>query len=195
MQIKKWRRASLIACLIFLTLISTKAKTVTAQAYKIVQINYVKPGKIAVWNNYQANRHPTGQYLTHGSRWRVISQKRDRQGQLWYDLGKNQWIMARYTCRPYLQSRQPKIVSQAPRYQNRLPYREQAAKNWIAYRESRFQYNARNGQYIGRYQLAAAYLHGDFSPANQERTADRYVYRRYGSWVNAKRAWLSRGWY
>lgn len=28
------------------------------------------------------------------------------------------------------------------------------------------------------------------SPKNQERTADRYVYGRYGSWVNAKRFWL-----
>lgn len=33
------------------------------------------------------------------------------------------------------------------------------------------------------------------SPANQERTANRYVKGRYGSWVNAKRFWLAHNWY
>lgn len=72
---------------------------------------------------------------------------------------------------------------------------ELAAKNWIAARESGGSYTARNGRYIGRYQLDAAYLGGDYSPANQERVADRYVKNRYGSWQTAKAYWLSRGWY
>ena len=70
-----------------------------------------------------------------------------------------------------------------------------AAKAWIAQHESSNNYNARNGQYIGKYQLSASYLNGDYSPANQERVADQYVAQRYGSWVNAQRFWESHGWY
>lgn len=72
---------------------------------------------------------------------------------------------------------------------------EADAKAWIAARESGNNYGARNGQYIGKYQLSAAYLNGDYSPANQERVADQYVAGRYGSWTNAKQHWLSNGWY
>ncbi|PHY95906.1 peptidoglycan-binding protein LysM [Ligilactobacillus salivarius] len=72
---------------------------------------------------------------------------------------------------------------------------EQAAKEWIAARESGGNYGARNGQYIGRYQLSASYLGGDYSPANQERVADQYVASRYGSWSAAQSHWLSNGWY
>lgn len=70
-----------------------------------------------------------------------------------------------------------------------------SAKDIIAQRESGGSYNARNGQYIGKYQLSAAYLNGDYSPANQERVADRYVAQRYGSWDNALAFWNNNGWY
>lgn len=72
---------------------------------------------------------------------------------------------------------------------------EADAKAWIAAHESGNNYGARNGQYIGKYQLSAAYLNGDYSPVNQERVADQYVAGRYGSWTNAKQHWLSNGWY
>ncbi len=72
---------------------------------------------------------------------------------------------------------------------------EAAAKAWIAARESGNNYGARNGQYIGKYQLSASYLNGDYSAANQERVADNYVASRYGSWTNAQKFWMSNGWY
>lgn len=72
---------------------------------------------------------------------------------------------------------------------------EQAAKEWIAARESGGSYTAQNGRYYGRYQLDTSYLGGDFSPANQDRVADQYVASRYGSWSAAKSYWLSNGWY
>lgn len=72
---------------------------------------------------------------------------------------------------------------------------EQAAKEWIAARESGGSYTAQNGRYYGRYQLDASYLGGDFSPTNQDRVADQYVASRYGSWSAAKSYWLSNGWY
>ena len=69
------------------------------------------------------------------------------------------------------------------------------AKEWIAGKESSGSYDARNGRYIGRYQLDSSYLNGDYSPANQERVADAYVASRYGSWESARSFWLANGWY
>lgn len=70
-----------------------------------------------------------------------------------------------------------------------------SAKATIASRESGGSYTARNGQYVGKYQLSASYLNGDYSPANQERVANNYVNSRYGSWSNALAHWDANGWY
>ena len=72
---------------------------------------------------------------------------------------------------------------------------EASARAWIVQRESGDDYNARNGKYIGKYQLDKSYLNGDYSPANQEKTAERYVKQRYGSWVNAQKHWQTHNWY
>lgn len=72
---------------------------------------------------------------------------------------------------------------------------EASARAWIVQRESGGDYNARNGKYIGKYQLDKSYLNGDYSPANQEKTAERYVKQRYGSWVNAQKNWQTHNWY
>lgn len=70
-----------------------------------------------------------------------------------------------------------------------------SAKEWIAQKESSGSYGATNGKYIGRYQLDASYLNGDYSEANQERVADSYVAGRYGSWEAAQSFWMANGWY
>ncbi|MBX8936286.1 LysM peptidoglycan-binding domain-containing protein [Enterococcus gilvus] len=75
------------------------------------------------------------------------------------------------------------------------PASTNSAKEWIAQRESSGSYTATNGQYIGRYQLSASYLNGDYSAANQERVADQYVTSRYGSWEGAQAFWQANGWY
>ena len=72
---------------------------------------------------------------------------------------------------------------------------EASAKAWIASKESGGSYSARNGQYVGKYQLSSSYLNGDYSAANQERVADNYVKSRYGSWSAAKNFWQANGWY
>lgn len=72
---------------------------------------------------------------------------------------------------------------------------EASARAWIVQRESGGDYNARNGKYIGKYQLDKSYLNGDYSPENQEKTAERYVKQRYGSWVNAQKHWQTHNWY
>ena len=70
-----------------------------------------------------------------------------------------------------------------------------AAKEWIAQKESSGSYTATNGRYIGRYQLDSSYLNGDYSAANQEKVAEQYVTSRYGSWEAAKAFWETNGWY
>lgn len=72
---------------------------------------------------------------------------------------------------------------------------DSAAKAWIANKESGGSYTATNGQFIGKYQLSASYLNGDYSAANQEKVADSYVASRYGSWSAAKAHWLANNWY
>lgn len=90
---------------------------------------------------------------------------------------------------------QPQVQSQTQPQQPTLNDNEQSAKNWIAQKESNGSYSATNGQYVGKYQLSSSMLNGDYSPENQERVADNYVTQRYGSWQNAKEAWLANGWY
>lgn len=89
------------------------------------------------------------------------------------------------------QTNQPQSNS----YTSQVSGSEAAAKAWIAARESGGNYNATNGQYIGKYQLSSSYLNGDYSPANQEQAADNYVHQRYGSWSAAQQFWQANGWY
>ncbi|MBO7675874.1 MAG: hypothetical protein J6S63_12845 [Atopobiaceae bacterium] len=72
---------------------------------------------------------------------------------------------------------------------------EAAAKEWIAWRESGGDYGARNGQYVGRYQLNEMYLDGDYSEENQEEAVEAYIADRYGSWQAAQEHWQEYGWY
>ena len=86
-------------------------------------------------------------------------------------------------------------VASYSNYTSSVAGNDAAAKAWIAARESGGNYGAQNGQYIGKYQLSASYLNGDYSAANQERVADQYVASRYGSWSAAQSFWQSHGWY
>lgn len=97
-------------------------------------------------------------------------------------------------AQPQVQS-QTQVQPQPQTQQPTLNDNEQSAKNWIAQKESNGSYSATNGQYVGKYQLSSSMLNGDYSPENQERVADNYVTQRYGSWQNAKEAWLANGWY
>ena len=97
---------------------------------------------------------------------------------------------------PQTQNVQQQSSAQASTsYNSNVAGNDAAAKAWIAARESGSSYSARNGQYIGKYQLSASYLNGDYSEANQERVADQYVASRYGSWSAAQSFWQSHGWY
>lgn len=93
----------------------------------------------------------------------------------------------------------PQIIEESYNYVDTNNYTysgsSSSAKEEIARRESGGSYDARNGKYIGRYQLDSSYLNGDYSPENQERVADEYVANRYGSWEAALAFWNANGWY
>ena len=100
-----------------------------------------------------------------------------------------------YAQQPAAQSNYNYQAPATNSYTANLGGNEAAAQAWIDQRESGGSYTARNGQYIGKYQLSAAYLNGDYSAANQERVAQQYVASRYGSWTNAQAFWQQHGWY
>lgn len=70
-----------------------------------------------------------------------------------------------------------------------------SCQDYIAFRESGGDYDARNGQYVGKYQLQEDMLAGDYSPENQEYMAEQYMLDRYGSWEAAREFWNSHGWW
>ena len=184
----------------------------------VVTVNYVSNNAINVYNNYE-NPVATGQTLASNTSWKVIKTAYDSKGHKWYDLGKNQWVRAKYVTIGYhaaaaqtqaqtttntaaqtsvqSQQTQTQIASNtnASSYTSSATGSEASAKAWIANRESGGSYSASNGQYVGKYQLSASYLNGDYSAANQERVADNYVKSRYGSWSAAKSFWQANGWY
>lgn len=195
---------------------SVKQETVHAATVEndaeVVTVNYVDGNSIHVWNSYNTPV-ATGQVLPSNSSWKVIKTAYDKDGRKWYDLGKNQWVKAEYVNKGYYPEKaydQEAVVaddSAASTVNSNTNYNantqdyasssdsESAAKGWIASRESGGSYSAQNGQYIGKYQLSASYLNGDYSAANQERVANSYVANRYGSWAAAKAFWQANGWY
>ena len=70
-----------------------------------------------------------------------------------------------------------------------------SAANQIAQAESGGSYSVRNGNYVGRYQLSASYLNGDYSKTNQDRTFVKYCDSRYGSVAKALAFRQANGWY
>ena len=197
---------------------SVKANDVQAATVEndaaVVTVNYVDGNSIRVWDSY---KHPeaTGQILPSNSSWKVIKTAYDKKGHKWYDLGKNQWVRAKYVNKGYYPANESQNTAAATgsvtqnstvaanndsTNYNNVNYTaasdtEAGAKAWIANRESGGSYSAQNGQYIGKYQLSASYLNGDYSAANQERVANNYVASRYGSWAAAKQFWQANGWY
>lgn len=165
-----------------------------------------------VYNKY-AHGKKTGQILKANSSWKVIRTAYDKKDNKWYDLGKNQWVKAEKEIKPLAVSQSTPVntnanntnhnkysvqntqASVSQSYSSNSNSSEASAKSFIASRESGGSYSARNGSLIGKYQLSASYLNGDYSASNQEKAADNYVHSRYGSWSAAKSFWQQNGWY
>ncbi|URW70678.1 hypothetical protein MU859_06770 [Lactobacillus kefiranofaciens subsp. kefirgranum] len=222
-----------VAALSVTGLVAAEATAQTADAAtvqndaSVVTVNYVSDNSITVYNNYE-NPVATGQTLASNTSWKVIKTAYDSKGHKWYDLGKNQWVRAKYVTSGHhaatnattqaapktttnTQAHSQASAAVAPKAQTQTTNYASAAKStsytsnatgseasvkaWIAGQESGGSYSASNGQYVGKYQLSASYLNGDYSAANQERVADQYVQSRYGSWTAAKSFWQANGWY
>ena len=197
----------------------------TAQAAVVQNdaATYTVKFNTTVYSDYNTPKK-TGQVLSANTEWKVIKTAYDSKGNKWYDLGKNQWVKVENTTSHVKAKTQKAVVStpvsktqtqsptqtasvqtqpqtQASRQSKSQSYTsnatgsEASAKAWIANRESGGSYSVNNGQYVGKYQLSASYLNGDYSAANQERAADNYVHSHYGSWSAAKSFWQANGWY
>ncbi|KRM25912.1 phage minor structural protein, N-domain protein [Schleiferilactobacillus harbinensis DSM 16991] len=64
----------------------------------VITVNYVGPGKVAIWNSPWVSRHVTGSYMANGSAWNAYGKATDESGQTWYNLGGNQWVSAQYVA-------------------------------------------------------------------------------------------------
>lgn len=104
---------------------------------------------------------------------------------------------AAQTPAPQAQQAKAPVAQAQPQQRSAQPQRstanvsgsEAAARQFIMARESGGDYSARNGIYIGAYQLSSDKLNGDYSRANQDRVARQYVTARYGSWQAAQQYW------
>lgn len=72
-----------------------QAATIVQNDTNVVTINNAN-STVAVWDGVE-NANFTGKELVHGTTWKVIRTAYDVMGNKWYDLGANQWIMAKYT--------------------------------------------------------------------------------------------------
>ena len=212
-----------------LAAVNTQAPHVQAATVDVTNATITAPS-VAVWDGIE-NANFTGKELVHGTTWKVIRTAYDGRGNKWFDLGNNQWILAKYTNQDSDKSNQTYVEPTTSNYSQQVtpvqkqqtvqtqqsyvaPVQkqqavqsqvtnapsatssvEESAKAWIANRESGGSYSARNGQYVGKYQLSASYLGGDYSAENQERVANNYVKGRYGSWASAQQFWQMHGWY
>lgn len=202
-----------IAALAFAGAVAVKGSAAQAAIVKNDVTTYHVSVATRVYNDYKKDKKATGQVLRADSNWKVIRTAYDHNGHKWYDLGKDQWVKVvkspaasqsisqapvqkKQVNTAASQSTQTSQTNQtSSNYSSTASGSEAAAKAWIAGRESGGSYGARNGNYVGKYQLSASYLHGDYSAANQERAADSYVKSRYGSWTAAKSFWQANGYY
>ncbi|MDO4912603.1 MAG: C40 family peptidase [Lactobacillus sp.] len=68
----------------------------TTSNMKRVQVQYLKGTGLPVYTNYNNGKYAGFKAQNH-SYWNVASERVDKKGQLWYEIGRNEWIQARYT--------------------------------------------------------------------------------------------------
>lgn len=168
--------------------VSELAQKYNTTVNTIQQLNNLSnPNLIFVGQQLKVNNDNNGQA--------VAQQNTNNNAQVAQQQATSQNTQAQASTQQSASQNTQAQASNNSNYSSNVSGSDAAAKAWIAQHESSNNYNARNGQYIGKYQLSASYLNGDYSPANQERVADQYVAQRYGSWTNAQRFWEANGWY
>ena len=173
--------------------VSELAQKYNTTVNTIQQLNNLSnPNLIFVGQQLKVNNDNNGQAQQQNTQAQVSTQQAAQQTA---SQSQNTQAQASTQTQQASQSQNTQAQASNNNYSSSVSGSDIAAKAWIAQRESGNNYNARNGQYIGKYQLSASYLNGDYSPAHQDEVADQYVAQRYGSWLNAQRFWEANGWY
>lgn len=88
------------AALTFLGISATGVKPVKQPAQAASKrIKVISKQYVTVWTNYQKGRHVATHFATHlkkGSSHFVYQTATDSMGNLWYRIGKKEWVMAKY---------------------------------------------------------------------------------------------------
>lgn len=177
---------------------------------KIADEHNLTVANLKAYNNLASDLIMVGQVLQLAGQTSVVDNT-PAQTQAQDDTQQTQTVVAQpqqTQTQTYIQPQQTQQVQQVQQVQQpqtstsqtqtttpQLSGSEEQAKAWIANKESGGSYDARNGRYVGKYQLDSSYLHGDYSAENQERTAQNYIQSRYGTWQNAQQFWINNGWY
>lgn len=72
----------------------------------VAKISYVPGYGIAVWTSPKDGKVITNKILKHGSSWKLFG-KTSVNGQIWYNVGGNQWIQAKYTTLTSTNNKKP----------------------------------------------------------------------------------------
>lgn len=79
---------------------ASSLKTVSASTFKTavkrVKINYLPGQGVRIWTSYNGGRF-MGFRAKEGTEWNVVKTATDKKGNLWYKVGDDEWILARYT--------------------------------------------------------------------------------------------------
>lgn len=79
---------------------ASSLKTVSASTFKTalkrVKINYLPGQGVRIWTSYNGGRF-MGFRAKEGTEWNVVKTATDKKGNLWYMVGDDEWIPARYT--------------------------------------------------------------------------------------------------
>lgn len=76
--------------------LNTVSASTFKTAIKRVKIKYLPHQGVRIWTNYNGGRF-MGFRAKDGTKWNVVKTAVDKSGNLWYMVGDNEWIPARYT--------------------------------------------------------------------------------------------------
>ncbi|QEU46288.1 hypothetical protein FMM01_02785 [Schleiferilactobacillus harbinensis] len=93
---KKFKGALFVAAVFAGIAAAGQVGSIHAAAPYVGTVNYVKPYGIALWNGYGSNKAYAGRKLTAGSRWATYKAVQADDGNIYFNLGGNQYIAGNY---------------------------------------------------------------------------------------------------
>lgn len=183
MNKSKWIKVS-AAALTFLGISATGMKPVSQTVNASTKrIKVVAKKYVTVWTNYQNGRH-VATHAKKGTAWMVLQTAKDSMGNVWYRVGKNQWVMAKYVKQAVrAKSAKVKKVKQTKKAKKTKQAKTKAvsavklAASWGAPMGSRAKANAVVS--LAKQQVGKAYSKGSTGPKSFDNTGlVAYVYKK-----------------